>query len=119
MSGRAKEAAVHVGGRVRHLCVDNNTLCVVEEQTGENLLKGANVGLRVLRALCYGALLSGARKHGERVRFTIEDVGEWMDEYPELQERALGLLTAANPEETPADPPQVQEETSRPAIAAV
>lgn len=111
MSGKAKEAPVRVGGRLRHVRVDNNALCVVEEQTGVNLLEGGKTTLRVLRALCYGALRSGARVMGEPVDFTIEDVGTWMEEEPKMLEVVKDLALNAAPEAT--DPPVVQGEKRR------
>lgn len=119
MSGKAKEASIRVDGRLRHLRMDNNALCIVEEQTGTNLLSGVGgdkLTLRVLRALCYGALVSGAKSNGERVSFTVDDVGDWMDQTSELLEAVTALIVTAMPE--PVDPPKVQgEETPRLATA--
>lgn len=111
MSGKAKEVPVKVGGRLRHLRVDNNALCIVEELTGADMVKGvANPGLLILRALCYGALVSGARASGEKRDFTVEDVGDWMEETPEILEVVLALMKGAVPEAPPAGPPAAQGE---------
>lgn len=109
-SGKAKEVPVRAGGKVRHVRVDNNALCIVEEITGVSLLDGvANPGMRVLRALCYGALVSGARATGGRRDFTVEDVGDWMEETPELLEAVLQMVQPAMPE-APPGPRVVPEE---------
>lgn len=105
MSGRTREASVQVGGRLRPLRLDNNALCIIEEQTGVNLLDGVdNPQLRVLRALCFAALCSGARKASQPIDFTIDDVGDWMDESPELFRAVKALYLPAMP-----DPQPVQE----------
>jgi len=113
MSGKAMEATVRVAGKVRHLRVDNNALCVVEERTGANLLEGMEApSIRVLRALVYGALLSGARRNSQPVDFDINDVGDWMEEEPELLATVTGMITPAMPEPKAADPPPVQGEAA-------
>lgn len=120
MSGKAKEVPIKVGGKVRHVRMDNNALCVVEELTGVSLLDGVpNPGMRVLRALCYGALVSGARATGGKRDFTVEDVGDWMEEEPALLEAVLPMVQAAMPEpaEPAADPQRVPEEPALRATA--
>lgn len=112
MSGRAKEAPVQVGGRLRHLVVDTNAFCIVEEQTGVNLVEGIdNPPLRVLRALCYGALRSGCRKNRTEPDFTLEDVGDWMQETPELLKTVEDLLRPALPQPAAGGPQMVQGES--------
>jgi hypothetical protein len=110
MSGKAMEATVRVAGKVRHLRLDNNALCIVEEKTGVNLLGGVHdVTLRVVRALVYGSLLSGARRNHQPVDFDIDDVGDWMEEEPTLAETVTDMIYGAMPEPKEVDPPQVQE----------
>lgn len=115
-SGRAKEVPVRVGGKLRHVRLDNNALCVVEELTGESMLDGkGRTGVRFFRALCYAALLSGCRAYREKPDFTVEDVGDWMEEEPALLEAVLPLVIPAMPEE-PETPPGPQVVPEEPAV---
>lgn len=120
--GRAKEVEVRIRGRRRYLRLGTNAMVIVEEQTGVNLLAGEPISVRVTRALCYGALVVGAKENDEPVDFTIDDVGNWMEEELEdgrkLAEIVLGLQKEALPEKPATDPSQVQEETPGPALAA-
>lgn len=123
-SGKAKEISVRVDGQLRHLRVDTNALCIVEELTGEDMLRGlGKLSLTVLRALTYGALVSGARATGGKRDFTPEDVGDWMElelgDGKKLVDHVLELLPRAMPEAKSADPQTVQEMTTTgPALAA-
>lgn len=114
MNGKAPEASVRVAGRVRHLRLDHNALCSVEQITGVNLA-GSNVvpTLSVLRAMCYAALMSGARAHGGPRDFDLEDVGDWMHEEPELLDAVTRMLAPAMPDpavegQDAADPQPVE-----------
>ena len=110
MSGKAMEATVRVAGKLRHLRLDNNALCIVEERTGVNLLEGvSSVTLRIVRAMVYGALVSGARRNRESVDFSIDDVGDWMEDEPALAETVTAMIEPTLPEPKEPDPPPVQE----------
>lgn len=112
-TGKAPQASLQVGGRLRFVQIDNNALCTVEEITGVDLIAGADAsGLRILRALCYAALVSGARATGGKRDFSLEDVGDWMQESGELLETVVDLLKASKAEPDAKDPQKVQEETT-------
>lgn len=109
MSGRAKEAPVRVGGRLRLLVVDFNALCTVQEITGVNITEGVErPPLPVLRALCYAALRSGARREEKPFDFDLERVGDWMEEEPQLLAEVLKLTGDAQPEQVSPGPQPVQ-----------
>ena len=115
MSAKVKEDAVRAGGKIRPMRVGMNALCTVQELTGRDLASGdVLVGLVGLRALVFAALADGARKHKQPVDFTVDDVGDWIDEDPELVQKAIELTTAGNPDQEPegeqgADPQQVPQ----------
>lgn len=63
-----------LGGVERHLCFDFNSIALVEQHTGINLLKASlsDINATNLRALLWASLLK------ENENLSIEEVGSWI-----------------------------------------
>ena len=86
-----------IGGEIRPVKFDFNTLADISDKHGLSLTELRNLDSKrmtatVLRTLVWSGLVHGARTAGKDVDFTLEDVGSWVGELMKSN-RLVELLT--------------------------
>lgn len=79
---------VKLGGKERPIKFGFNALVEFGELTGRtvdqiNKLNTITLTMKDLLILCWCALKMGARRETEEFTYTVEDVGDWLDDNPE------------------------------------
>ena len=91
---------IKIGGKKRPLDFDYNALCDYEDLVGSNFFDAIrSIDLRRGRALVYMGLKSGARKDNQNFDYTLEEVGEWLqEEDATIMEEVMIIVTESLPQ---------------------
>jgi len=92
---------VRINKKDRPVCFGWNALAEYERLSGKSLLKfveteGLSIGNTL--QLVYVGLLYGAKKDKQEITFTIEDVGNWLDDSPEVIGEVITIFTKSMPD---------------------
>lgn len=75
---------INVGGQLRPVSYGFNALAMFQDMTGQPLNELPNIGLkmpmRYMIIFAYVGLKDGARKAKQEFAYTVEDVGDWLDD---------------------------------------
>lgn len=80
---------VQLGGQMRPMKFGFIAISEFSEMTNRKLgditdLTKGDLTVKEMLLLCYCALKNGARVEGREFNFSVEDVGDWLDENPEV-----------------------------------
>lgn len=92
---------VKIGKKDRPVCFGWNALAEYENLTGQSLLQFANaenLSIGNTIKLVYVGLMYGSKKDDQDVGFTIEDVGDWLTDNPEIVSDVMDVFVKSMPD---------------------
>lgn len=92
---------VKINGKDRPICFGWNAYKEYEKLIGGSIFAFTNpkeFSAGNILSLVYVGLMYGAKKEKEDINFTIEDVGDWMDENEELAVEVIEVYIKSMPD---------------------